>query len=163
MIEASDDEKAIISENVSSTENLLIATVDATIAAQNAALAAESMGLGICYIGSIRRDMDKVDQLMKLPEHVIPLFGIAIGYPDDNPEQKPRLPQKAFYFENEYANDQIQAEQLAIFDQKIEEYYLSRSTNKRTDHWTKQVIENLKKPRGARLTPYLQEKKFNKK
>lgn len=163
MIHANPADKAIISENIRSTENLLIATVDATIAAQNAALAAESMGLGICYIGSIRRDMDKVQELFQLPDHVLPLFGLAIGYPDDHPEQKPRLPKEAFYFENVYGSDQLQAEQLKKFDENIEHYYQTRTTNKRTDRWTKQVIENLKKPRGARFSDYVNEKKLNQK
>ncbi|WP_067839885.1 oxygen-insensitive NADPH nitroreductase [Amphibacillus sediminis] len=163
MLHASNEDKELIANNVQSTEYFMIATVDATIAAQNAALAAESLGLGICYIGSIKRDMDKIDELFGLPDHVIPLFGLAIGYPDEEPEQKPRLPKDAVYFENHYPTDQNQAERLTEFDRTIHTYYQTRTTNKRSDQWTKQVIKHLKNPRGERLTPYIKEKKFNTK
>lgn len=55
-------------------EALTVAIVDTTIAAQNMTVAAESMGLGICYIGGIRNDTSKVAELLNLPELTLPLL-----------------------------------------------------------------------------------------
>jgi FMN reductase (NADPH) len=72
-------------------ENFLVAAVDAAIAAQNGALAAESMGLGICYIGAIRnRPLDVVD-LLGLPRLTFPVAGMTVGWPAVDPPKRPRL------------------------------------------------------------------------
>jgi len=74
------------------TENFLIAAVDAAIVAQNVALAAESLGLGICYIGSIRNDPREVIELLGLPKLVFPITGMTVGTPVKPPRLRPRLP-----------------------------------------------------------------------
>jgi FMN reductase (NADPH) len=76
-------------------ENFLVATVDAVIAAQSAALAAESLGLGICYIGSIRNNTQAVIDLLGLPRLVFPVTGMTMGWPAAEPPLRPRLPQSA--------------------------------------------------------------------
>jgi FMN reductase (NADPH) len=73
-------------------ENFLVAAVDVAIAAQNAALAAESLGLGICYIGSIRNNTARVIELLELPRLVFPVVGMTIGWPAAQPMVRPRLP-----------------------------------------------------------------------
>jgi FMN reductase (NADPH) len=73
-------------------ENFLIAAMDVSIAAQNAALAAESLGLGICYIGSIRNNPAEVIELLGLPRLTFPITGMTLGWPDKQPNIKPRLP-----------------------------------------------------------------------
>lgn len=73
-------------------ENFLVAAVDAAIAAQTAALAAESLGLGICYIGSLRNDTQAVIELLELPRLVFPIIGMTVGWPAAEPRIRPRLP-----------------------------------------------------------------------
>jgi FMN reductase (NADPH) len=73
-------------------ENFLVAATDAAIAAQTAALAAESLGLGICYIGSIRNDTQAVIDLLELPRLVFPITGMTVGWPAAAPHIRPRLP-----------------------------------------------------------------------
>jgi FMN reductase (NADPH) len=73
-------------------ESFLIAAVDAAIAAQTAALAAESLGLGICYIGSIRNRPQAVIDLLHLPRLVFPITGLTVGWPGEAPMIRPRLP-----------------------------------------------------------------------
>ena len=63
------------------TEHFIIATVDVALSAQNAVVAAESLGLGICYIGGIRNNPAEVSALLELPEQVYPVFGLCLGYP----------------------------------------------------------------------------------
>ena len=76
-------------------ENLLLAALDAVIAAQTAALAAESLGLGICYLGSIRNQPRKVIDLLELPLLVFPIVGMTLGWPEARPPIRPRLPLRA--------------------------------------------------------------------
>ena len=71
------------------TEHFLIATVDVALMAQNLVIAAESAGLGICYIGGIRNDPAQMVNLLQLPKGVYPVFGLCLGYPDQDPEVKP--------------------------------------------------------------------------
>jgi nitroreductase len=67
-------------------------TVDAVIAAQTICLAAESKGLGICYMGTTWWAADKIIDLLELPEHVFPVTSIVLGHPAENPPLRDRLP-----------------------------------------------------------------------
>jgi len=70
------------------TEQFLTASLDCAIFAQNVTVAAESLGLGGVYIGALRNQIAEVAQLLELPELVYPVFGICLGWPDQNPEVK---------------------------------------------------------------------------
>ena len=72
-------------------ENFLVGVLDAGLAAQNAALAAESLGLGICYIGGIRNNSQAVIDLLALPRLVFPVVGMTVGWPEAAPVVRPRL------------------------------------------------------------------------
>lgn len=76
-------------------ESFLIAAIDAALAAQNAVVAANSLGLGSCYIGGIRNNPEGVALELGLPPESVAVFGLTIGYPDPTRESelKPRLPQ----------------------------------------------------------------------
>ena len=75
-------------------EALLVATVDAALAAQNAVVAAESLGLGTCYVGGIRTHVLEVARLLQLPRFCYPVVGMALGHPaaDAPGGVRPRLP-----------------------------------------------------------------------
>lgn len=73
-------------------ENFLLAAVDVSLVMQNAALAAESLGLGICYIGAIRNNPQDVIDLLQLPKLVFPIAGMSVGWPVRAPRIRPRLP-----------------------------------------------------------------------
>ena len=68
------------------TEQFLTAALDVGLVAQNVVTAAESEGIGICYIGGVRNDPERVIKLLDLPKLVFPLFGLCLGYPDQHPE-----------------------------------------------------------------------------
>ncbi|MGD8625011.1 MAG: NADPH-dependent oxidoreductase [Anaerolineae bacterium] len=76
-------------------EDFLVAAVDAALAMQNAALAAESLGLGICYIGAIRNHPQDVIDLLEMPRLVFPISGMTLGWPVAEPFIRPRLPLEA--------------------------------------------------------------------
>jgi nitroreductase len=68
------------------------AAIDALLVAQNACVAAESLGLGICYLGTTTYQADKLIEFFNLPEGVVPITTVVVGYPDENPQQADRLP-----------------------------------------------------------------------
>ncbi len=70
----------------------LTGAVDAAIAAQTICLAAESKGLGICYMGTTWWAADQIIDILELPEGVFPVTSIVIGYPNEAPELRDRLP-----------------------------------------------------------------------
>jgi FMN reductase (NADPH) len=76
-------------------ENFLLAAVDTAILMQTAALAAESLGLGMCYIGAIRNQPQAVIDLLKLPHLVFPISGMTLGWPAQPLKPRPKLPLKA--------------------------------------------------------------------
>jgi FMN reductase (NADPH) len=82
------------SQVTDSVENFLVAAMDAAIAMQNSALAAESMGLGVCFIGAIRNHPAEVVELLKLPRLVFPISGMTVGWPAVEPKIRSRLPLK---------------------------------------------------------------------
>ena len=77
-----------VSEHV---ESFLVSAVDVALAMQNAALAAESLGLGMCYIGAIRNHPLEVCELLELPRLVFPVCGMTLGWPAVEPKLRPRL------------------------------------------------------------------------
>ncbi|WP_129674707.1 NADPH-dependent oxidoreductase [Candidatus Chloroploca sp. Khr17] len=89
-------------------ETFLMGSVDAAIAAQNAAIAAESLGLGMVYVGAMRNKPEEVAAELGLPPRTFAVFGMAVGYPD--PERpaavKPRLPLDAVLHREQYQADQ---------------------------------------------------------
>jgi len=99
-------------------ENFLLAVVDTSIAAQNAALAAESMGLGICYIGAIRNHPREVIQLLNLPHLTFPLVGMTLGWPIRPPMIRPRLPLEAVLHWEQY-NPEGEEVYLNTYDQEM--------------------------------------------
>ncbi|KAI1380119.1 nitroreductase [Hypoxylon crocopeplum] len=77
-------------------EMYTMAAIDASLAAQNACVAAESLGLGTCYVGAARNRPRELASLLSLPPRVVALFGLAVGWPDPGAPPatvKPRLAQ----------------------------------------------------------------------
>ncbi len=86
-------------------EMFIVALVDAALAAQNAAVAAESLGLGTCYIGAVRNHPEGIAEEIGLPPLAMPAFGLCIGWPDPARlnSVKPRLEQPAVMHRERYA------------------------------------------------------------
>lgn len=79
-------------ENFDNFMSFMIGVIDATLAAQNAALAAEALGLGVCFMGTTLASCQEVARILKCPEHVVPVVGFSLGYPDETPPLRDRLP-----------------------------------------------------------------------
>lgn len=98
-------------QNFDNFMSFMIASIDAVLASQNCALAAESLGLGICYMGTTLANAQKVGEVLNLPKHVVPIVGFSLGHPLHFEEKKDRLPLKGIvHFEKyqDYTDDEIQ-------------------------------------------------------
>ena len=72
--------------------DLLLAVSDANIAAQNAVTAAESLGIGSCYIGDIMENYEIQREILDLPENVFPAAMLVFGYPTEGQKKRPKPP-----------------------------------------------------------------------
>lgn len=147
------------SANTGFTEQFIIATVDASLVAQNIVVAAESVGLGICYIGALRNNPVEVSSLLKLPQNTYPVFGLCLGWPDQDPEVKPRLPLEIVLRENNYG-DAPDFDQLADYDEVIRYYYQTRTGNKKHQSWSEQMSGMLSKESRPHMLGFLKMKGF---
>jgi len=102
---------------------VVTAVIDTALAAQNAAVTFESFGLGIVFIGALRLYQSALRTALNLPAHVLPVFGLCVGYPDLNRQTgiKPRLPLSAVLHRETY-NAAIQIAAIESYDSKLNEY-----------------------------------------
>lgn len=108
--------------------DILLATADAVIAAQNMVVAAESFGLGSCYIGDILENCEEIRELLSLPQEVLPAAMLVIGYPTE--QQKAR--KKPERFAGQYIVLENAYRTLSVEEQKA--MYLEREAREgRTD------------------------------
>ena len=126
-------------------EMLFIGIVDATLAAQNAVIALESLGLGSVYIGGIRNNPEKVAAELGLPAHVFPVFGLCIGTPDPaRPTAiKPRLPQSTILHHEQYDEEQA-TEALAAYDDRMSAFQSEQEMP--PEVWSSRTISRVRTP-----------------
>lgn len=112
-------------EGLDYLESFMVALADAALAAQNTVVAAESLGLGTCYVGALRNNPQAVAQILQLPTNAVAVFGLTVGQPDPKVASavKPRLPQALVLHRETYraeAHDDIAAydETLAGFSDR---------------------------------------------
>ncbi|MCE0799896.1 oxygen-insensitive NADPH nitroreductase [Buttiauxella sp. A2-C1_F] len=134
-------------------EQLLLGAVDTAILAQNAFTAAESLGLGGVYIGGLRNNIEAVTELLNIPKHVLPLFGLCLGWPDEDHGIKPRIPAAMIMHENSY--QPVDENVLAEYDEEMAQYYLSRDSNARRDTWSDHIRRTIIKENRPFILEYL--------
>ncbi len=92
-------------DNFDNFMSFMIAAIDATLVSQNVALAAESRGLGMCYMGSTLANCDEIGRVLRLPPGVVPVVGFSLGYPDEDPALRDRLPLSGLVHHETYHDD----------------------------------------------------------
>ena len=123
---------------MSNIDTLIIGSHDVGISLQNATVAAESMGLGTVHIGGIRVKSLEVTKELNLPKYCIPLVGLCVGYPDEDPGLKPRIPPKGVCFENKYNTDNAKAG-VDEYDEIMKKYYAEREANSKEMNWSQSI------------------------
>lgn len=123
-------------------ETFLVAVIDAALAAQNAVVAAESLGLGSVYIGAIRNKPRAVAEELGLPPNVAAAFGLCVGYPDAaRPAQvKPRLRQQVVIHHERYSDAADEAS-IAAYDETLRAF--QRSEGVPAIGWSEAVLKRL--------------------
>jgi nitroreductase len=116
-------------------ESFIVSVVDAALAAQNATVAAESLGLGMVYIGALRNNPEEVARILKLPPNVVAAFGMCVGTPDPaRPYNvKPRLPQRVVLHREHY-DLSLPQEALDSYDATLSAF--QRSEKMKEIGWT---------------------------
>lgn len=138
--------------SLTNLESLLVSVVDTTISAQSMVIAAEQLGLGICYIGGIRNDLFKVAEWLNLPPLTVPLFGLTIGYPQTKNQMKPRLP-----LANQVGMDTYPRQQFAdltAYQAQTATYYRARTQNAQQSDWLQKnraFFEEIRRPEVAKF------------
>lgn len=141
------------------TEQFITATVDCALFAQNVAIAAESEGLGIVYIGGIRNKIDLVTDALSLPKLTYPVFGMCLGYPDQNPEVKPRFPLDIVLKQDQY-NAEEDTKLIAEYDHAVRAYYQSRTGGQKDMTWSEQISGMLQKEARPHMLEFLKSQGF---
>ncbi|MGB3413402.1 MAG: NADPH-dependent oxidoreductase [Microbacteriaceae bacterium] len=105
-------------------EAFMVGAVDASLAAQNATVAAESLGLGVCYIGAARNHPDQIAEVLNLPQYVFPIFGLIVGVPDPSEKAaiRPRLAQESVLHFETY-NAETSNEATTRYEASLNSYF----------------------------------------
>ena len=97
--------------------SFITAAIDAILVAQTVCIAAESNGLGICYLGTTTYMAHKLVEILKLPRGVVPVTTVTLGWPAERPDQVDRLPLNAVIHNEVYMDYPPEA---------IESYYTEK-------------------------------------
>lgn len=124
---------------------------DGSIAAQNMYVAIESMDMGAVYFGSILNDSTKIIEILELPELTFPIVGMGFGYPNQEPQLKPRMDISLKVFENKYGYQDSYLASIKEYDKEMQTYYDLRNTTKPLDSFSKQVLGQHKNPNSKRV------------
>jgi nitroreductase len=126
-------------------ETFLVAAIDAALAAQNATVAAESLGLSTVYIGALRNQPLEVAKVVDLPPGAFAVFGMCVGYATEAAfgEVKPRLPQEVVLHRENYLPPVDEAQRRSAYDAVIGGF--SARNEMATDTWTRRVIGRMGK------------------
>lgn len=104
-------------------QSFMAAAIDAIIFAQTFAIAAESAGLGICYLGTATYNAGEIIDILDLPKLVVPVTAITVGYPADNPPVTDRLPLESVVHNEKYKDfSHIDINNLYLEKEQLEFY-----------------------------------------
>ena len=130
-------------------QSFIAAAIDTLIAAQTFCIAAESVGLGICYMGTTTYNAREIIDILKLPRLVVPVTTITVGYPDGISEQTDRLPLNAVVHHETYTG---------FTPEKINSLY---SQKENSEFYKQFVLENQKETLAQVFTDIRYSRKNN--
>ena len=136
----------------------LAAMEDAVLAAHNMEVAAESMGLGTVYLGSLLRGPARTIELLELPRMTFPILGLLVGRPLQDPPYRPRIPKDLAVGENTYPKvEGSYLEALAEYDEDVRAYYEMRKAGLgATNAFTQIISEQMGLPDTFDTAPVLE-------
>ncbi|WP_343965343.1 NADPH-dependent oxidoreductase [Kribbella koreensis] len=140
-------------EGADFVEAALLSFIDVALAAQNASLAAESLGLGTVFVGAIRNRPLEVAEELGLPPNVFPVFGLTVGHPELGNEAavKPRLPQQAVLHHEQYALEP-QLAHVEAYEELLNAFYATAGL---PGSWVKRVAHRFGSVAGLKGREHL--------
>lgn len=131
-------------DSISDMDRFFQGFTDACLMAQNVDNAAKSIGLGTVFLGSILNNPTRTIKLLNLPELTFPVLGLGFGYPNQEPQLKPRMDMKLRIFENSYDCFDNYKDIIREYDEIMQTYYDLRQANQRVDSFSNQIMAKLK-------------------
>lgn len=138
---------------------LLVGAVDAGLYLANAGAAAESLGLGYVPIGGVRKNAAELAEFLGLPPLVFPVVGMALGFPAENPDLKPRLPLAALHHRERYQAETLM-ESIDDYNGVMKDYMMKRSGGKKDQNWSQRLADMYTKEYYPGVRPALEKQGF---
>lgn len=133
---------------------VITAVTDTALALENAVIATEALGLGSVVVGTIRKDIAEVSELLKLPDYVLPVAGLSIGKPNVEMQVKPRLPEQAVIHYDTYKDYDYSL--IETYDETMEKFAEARETKL----WSKKFADYFSNTPNKKVDEFLKINKF---
>ena len=125
----------VADKNVLHNEELYtVAVTDAALASSRALVAAQALGLGGVFVGGVRNETEKMAKLFGLPELVFPMYVVCMGYPAEEPPQRPRMDASLISAVDTYP-EITGPEQLADYEKEVSDYFLNITNGRSGRGW----------------------------
>lgn len=158
LIGQSEENRKVIEDRIQHYQFLEGGIVSASITLGRAQVAAESLGLGSVTMAGVMGAFDLYEQELDLPKYVKPIMGFSVGYPDQNPGVKPKLPLSGSVMEGKYDEKKVESA-VNAYDKTMKDYYAERGQETTwTEHNAK--LFNMIKA-DPRLSKYPMDKGLN--
>jgi nitroreductase len=122
----------------------LVTSVDAALVGMSASLAAESLGIKGVMIGAIRNNATETAKILGLPNRVYAVFGMVLGWPDQVPPQKPRMPYESMVHMEQFGNHaggMTMEEGIALYDKELANHYREQGRTTNDDSWSAELAD----------------------
>ncbi|VEI13993.1 NADPH-dependent oxidoreductase [Trueperella bialowiezensis] len=138
------------------------AFTDTLLMIQNMSVAAESLGLGVTHLGSVLNDYAATIKVLELPKYTFPVLGMILGYPNQDPQLKPRMAATLRVHTDTYQEPESWTDALADYDEEMHTYYDLREANRRVDRFTDQIVRKfIEAPSERNPLPHIQAQGFD--
>lgn len=145
----------------STADGLIVGVVDASLAMMSALTVAESLGLGTCPIGYARTAApEELSRLMRLPQGVFVICGLALRVPREQPDMKPKQQESLIIHHEHYCDENI-AEGVTTYDKEITDYTASRSGNVKIHDWTGNILSYYREAMNYHILDALRSQGFD--
>lgn len=145
-------------------ETGLVSSIDAALVGMSASLAAESLGLQGVMIGAVRNDASASAKILGLPDRVYCVFGMCLGFPEEAPEQKPRMDYAGMVHYDQYGRQRGAgdlAAYLAAYDAALAKHYRATGRSTTDDSWTHDMDKKFHPWLRDKLRQQLKERGFD--
>ncbi|NKB56641.1 MAG: oxygen-insensitive NADPH nitroreductase [Alphaproteobacteria bacterium] len=146
--------------NNNNMETGLVTSIDATLVGMSAYLVAESLGLRGLMIGGVRNNAVEIAEILGLPNRVYCVFGMCLGWPAEQPSQKPRMDIGATIHYERYDADATLAS-LDTYDSALAEHYEAIGKATTPDSWTHDMDKKFHPPLRDSLREQLKKQGFD--